>query len=224
MPLTHRLAALTTVALITLGGSLGGSACADDPEPSGAPPGSTTTSPPPDVDANSPGLKLADGATLAAGQGARHQVRRRGPVRRRAARGHQSGREVRAPGGGAVPEGQFQAESGRQVPDPGHRRRDQGAEGHERPRLRLHGRPRVVRPRADALEEARGGRARRTGGIPRFAGPGHHVRGARLQRGLPDRRQQQRRGPQEEPPGGGVVPEGAATDSGGSDGSADTGQ
>ncbi|MFD5125951.1 OmpA family protein [Streptomyces sp. NPDC058385] len=65
MPLTHRLAALTTVALITLGGSLGGSACADDPEPSGAPPGSTTTSPPPDVDANSPGLKLADGATLA---------------------------------------------------------------------------------------------------------------------------------------------------------------
>ncbi|MFB7200080.1 OmpA family protein [Streptomyces sp. NPDC001939] len=66
MPLTRRLAALTTVALITLGGSLsGGSAYADDPEPSGAPPGSTTTSPPPDVDANSPGLKLADGATLA---------------------------------------------------------------------------------------------------------------------------------------------------------------
>ncbi|MGA4839880.1 OmpA family protein [Streptomyces sp. G45] len=30
-----------------------------------APPGSTTTSPPPKVDANSPGLKLADGATLA---------------------------------------------------------------------------------------------------------------------------------------------------------------
>ncbi|MFD9904973.1 OmpA family protein [Streptomyces sp. NPDC059063] len=34
----------------------------DDPS---APPGSTTTSPPPEVDANSPGLKLADGATLA---------------------------------------------------------------------------------------------------------------------------------------------------------------
>nr|WP_231626511.1 OmpA family protein [Streptomyces apocyni] len=34
----------------------------DDPS---APPGSTTTSAPPKVDANSPGLKLADGATLA---------------------------------------------------------------------------------------------------------------------------------------------------------------
>ncbi|MEU9187861.1 OmpA family protein [Streptomyces sp. NPDC048484] len=38
---------------------------ADDKDPS-APPGSVTTSPPPKVDANSPGLKLADGATLAA--------------------------------------------------------------------------------------------------------------------------------------------------------------
>ncbi|MEU3789461.1 OmpA family protein [Streptomyces fructofermentans] len=37
---------------------------ADDGDPS-APPGSVTTSPPPEVDANSPGLKLADGATLA---------------------------------------------------------------------------------------------------------------------------------------------------------------
>jgi outer membrane protein OmpA-like peptidoglycan-associated protein len=37
---------------------------ADDPSPS-APPGTTTNSPPPEVDANSPGLKLADGATLA---------------------------------------------------------------------------------------------------------------------------------------------------------------
>lgn len=35
---------------------------ADDPS---EPPGTVTTSPPPDVDANSPGLKLADGATLA---------------------------------------------------------------------------------------------------------------------------------------------------------------
>ncbi|WJV46479.1 OmpA family protein [Streptomyces flavofungini] len=34
----------------------------DDPT---APPGSTSTSPPPKVDPNSPGLKLADGATLA---------------------------------------------------------------------------------------------------------------------------------------------------------------
>ncbi|MCX4988743.1 MULTISPECIES: OmpA family protein [unclassified Streptomyces] len=48
--------------LITLG--LPGPAYADDDDPS-APPGSVTTSPPPDVDANSPGLKLADGATLA---------------------------------------------------------------------------------------------------------------------------------------------------------------
>ncbi|MVO83414.1 OmpA family protein [Streptomyces sp. p1417] len=39
-------------------------AWADDEDPS-APPGSTTTSPPPEVDSNSPGLKLADGATLA---------------------------------------------------------------------------------------------------------------------------------------------------------------
>ncbi|GAA2320488.1 OmpA family protein [Streptomyces kunmingensis] len=37
---------------------------ADDPAPS-APPGSASSSPPPRVDANSPGLKLADGATLA---------------------------------------------------------------------------------------------------------------------------------------------------------------
>ncbi|MGW0845380.1 OmpA family protein [Streptomyces sp. NPDC002787] len=35
---------------------------ADDPS---EPPGTVTTSPPPDVDANSPGLKLAQGATLA---------------------------------------------------------------------------------------------------------------------------------------------------------------
>ncbi|MFH9072799.1 OmpA family protein [Streptomyces alboflavus] len=39
-------------------------AWADDDDPS-APPGSTTTSPPPKLDPNSPGLKLADGATLA---------------------------------------------------------------------------------------------------------------------------------------------------------------
>lgn len=39
-------------------------AWADDEDPS-APPGSSSTSPPPKVDSNSPGLKLADGATLA---------------------------------------------------------------------------------------------------------------------------------------------------------------
>ncbi|MFG3145634.1 OmpA family protein [Streptomyces sp. M41(2017)] len=65
MALAPRAAATTFTALavlVTLG--LPGPAHADD-DPS-APPGSVTTSPPPDVDANSPGLKLADGATLAA--------------------------------------------------------------------------------------------------------------------------------------------------------------
>lgn len=65
MALAPRTAATTFTALavlVTLG--LPGPAHADD-DPS-APPGSVTTSPPPDVDANSPGLKLADGATLAA--------------------------------------------------------------------------------------------------------------------------------------------------------------
>jgi outer membrane protein OmpA-like peptidoglycan-associated protein len=65
MPLPHRTTATTFTALavlVTLG--LPGPAHADDEDPS-APPGSVTTSPPPEVDANSPGLKLADGATLA---------------------------------------------------------------------------------------------------------------------------------------------------------------
>ncbi|MFB7246897.1 hypothetical protein CW362_35195 [Streptomyces populi] len=65
MALPPRAAATTFTALavlITLG--LPGPAHADGDDPS-APPGSVTTSPPPDVDANSPGLKLADGATLA---------------------------------------------------------------------------------------------------------------------------------------------------------------
>ncbi|MEU8791050.1 OmpA family protein [Streptomyces sp. NPDC048643] len=65
MALAPRTAATTFTALavlVTLG--LPGPAHADD-DPS-APPGTVTTSPPPDVDANSPGLKLADGATLAA--------------------------------------------------------------------------------------------------------------------------------------------------------------
>jgi outer membrane protein OmpA-like peptidoglycan-associated protein len=48
------------LATLTLSGP---PAFADD-DPS-APPGSGSTSPPPEVDANSPGLKLADGATLA---------------------------------------------------------------------------------------------------------------------------------------------------------------
>ncbi|MEV0124925.1 OmpA family protein [Streptomyces sp. NPDC050703] len=47
--------------VLTLGA---GSGWADEGEPS-VPPGSTTSSPPPEVDSNSPGLKLADGATLA---------------------------------------------------------------------------------------------------------------------------------------------------------------
>ncbi|MFF1707463.1 OmpA family protein [Streptomyces sp. NPDC058252] len=65
MALAPRSTATTLTALavlVTLG--LPGPAYADDGDPS-APPGSVTTSPPPEVDANSPGLKLADGATLA---------------------------------------------------------------------------------------------------------------------------------------------------------------
>ncbi|MFF1657726.1 OmpA family protein [Streptomyces sp. NPDC058255] len=65
MALPPRSTATTLTALavlVTLG--LPGPAYADDGDPS-APPGSVTTSPPPEVDANSPGLKLADGATLA---------------------------------------------------------------------------------------------------------------------------------------------------------------
>ncbi|MEU6847520.1 OmpA family protein [Streptomyces sp. NPDC046716] len=60
MPRTHLTAATLTVLLLATGTTV---AHADD-KPS-SPPGSTTTSAPPDVDANSPGLKLADGATLA---------------------------------------------------------------------------------------------------------------------------------------------------------------
>ncbi|WP_369035047.1 OmpA family protein [Streptomyces adonidis] len=67
MTRTHRLTATTVTALavlatLTLATPV---AHADDDDPS-APPGSVTTSPPPEVDPNSPGLKLADGATLAA--------------------------------------------------------------------------------------------------------------------------------------------------------------
>ncbi|MHA5049141.1 OmpA family protein [Streptomyces sp. SD15] len=67
MALPPRTAATTLTALavlVTLSLPVG-PAYADDTDPS-APPGSVTTSPPPEVDANSPGLKLADGATLAA--------------------------------------------------------------------------------------------------------------------------------------------------------------
>ncbi|NSL43384.1 OmpA family protein [Streptomyces sp. 8P21H-1] len=65
MPLTPRAAAVTLTALTTLVFMTPLTAAhADDEDPS-APPGSVTTSPPPEVDANSPGLKLADGATLA---------------------------------------------------------------------------------------------------------------------------------------------------------------
>ncbi|MET9493381.1 OmpA family protein [Streptomyces sp. NPDC006552] len=58
---------LTAAAMCTAAAAVllsAGPAQADGPTPS-APPGSTTSSPPPRVDANSPGLKLADGATLA---------------------------------------------------------------------------------------------------------------------------------------------------------------
>lgn len=66
MPTTHRTLAATTATALTaaLLFLAAPAAPADDEDPS-APPGSTTTSPPPEVDSNSPGLKLADGATLA---------------------------------------------------------------------------------------------------------------------------------------------------------------
>ncbi|MDQ0932326.1 OmpA family protein [Streptomyces turgidiscabies] len=67
MTRTHRptattLTALAVLATLSLATPV---AYAADDDPS-APPGSVTTSPPPEVDPNSPGLKLADGATLAA--------------------------------------------------------------------------------------------------------------------------------------------------------------
>ncbi|MGW3496970.1 OmpA family protein [Streptomyces sp. NPDC001020] len=61
MALTLRATALTILTALTLAGSP--PAVADD-NPS-APPGGAPTSPPPSVDPTSPGLKLADGATLA---------------------------------------------------------------------------------------------------------------------------------------------------------------
>ncbi|MEU6761272.1 OmpA family protein [Streptomyces sp. NPDC046853] len=59
-----RSLATATVTLTALVLLTGAPAYADDDDPS-APPGSTTTTPPQEVDSNSPGLKLADGATLA---------------------------------------------------------------------------------------------------------------------------------------------------------------
>ncbi|MER7678244.1 OmpA family protein [Streptomyces sp. NPDC096934] len=66
MALNSRAASRLVTALAVLSTLIltGHDALADDGDPS-APPGSITTSPPPDVDANNPGLKLADGATLA---------------------------------------------------------------------------------------------------------------------------------------------------------------
>lgn len=58
----RQMTAAALAALVLASGAV--TAHADD-EPTGAPPGSTSSSPPPSVDANSPGLKLADGATLA---------------------------------------------------------------------------------------------------------------------------------------------------------------
>ncbi|SDK39075.1 OmpA family protein [Streptomyces indicus] len=60
---TRNSVTLTAAALLTTLTLTIGTAQADE-KPS-QPPGSTTTSPPPEVDANSPNLKLAEGATLA---------------------------------------------------------------------------------------------------------------------------------------------------------------
>ncbi|GAA3492410.1 OmpA family protein [Streptomyces cremeus] len=60
------LLASATIAAAALVGTLGVTTAHADPTPSpGKPPGSTTQLPAPKVDANSPGLKLADGGTLA---------------------------------------------------------------------------------------------------------------------------------------------------------------
>ncbi|MFE9397461.1 OmpA family protein [Streptomyces flavidovirens] len=56
--------AVTTLATAVLLTGLFVTGAHAEPSPS-APPGSTTSSPPPEVDGNSPGLKLGDGATLA---------------------------------------------------------------------------------------------------------------------------------------------------------------
>ncbi|MET8951662.1 OmpA family protein [Streptomyces sp. NPDC004533] len=58
------LRAVTALSLLTVLGLAGGPPAVADDDPS-APPGTVTTSPPPSVDPTSPGLKLADGATLA---------------------------------------------------------------------------------------------------------------------------------------------------------------
>ncbi|MEW2115861.1 OmpA family protein [Streptomyces sp. NPDC005474] len=66
MTRTHRPTATTLTGLaILVALTLTAPVAYADDDPS-APPGSVTTSPPPEVDPNSPGLKLADGATLAA--------------------------------------------------------------------------------------------------------------------------------------------------------------
>jgi outer membrane protein OmpA-like peptidoglycan-associated protein len=66
MAVTSRTASTVVTALAVLATlSLAGPPAAADDDPS-ALPGTVTTSPPPEVDPNSPGLKLADGATLAA--------------------------------------------------------------------------------------------------------------------------------------------------------------
>ncbi|MCX3060084.1 OmpA family protein [Streptomyces beihaiensis] len=68
---TAALAAATVTVVLAAGAVAhaaprnGGPGGAPAPARTGAPPGSTTTSPPPHVDASSPGLRLADGATLA---------------------------------------------------------------------------------------------------------------------------------------------------------------
>ncbi|MCI3932783.1 OmpA family protein [Streptomyces sp. AN091965] len=62
-PRPRRTATATAAVIVAALTLLVPEARADD-DPS-TPPGSSTTSPPPEVDSNSPGLKLADGATLA---------------------------------------------------------------------------------------------------------------------------------------------------------------
>ncbi|TLQ44023.1 OmpA family protein [Streptomyces marianii] len=56
---------LSAVLVVGMQFTAAGGAWADETPAPGTPPGTESTSPPPEVDGNSPGLKLRDGATLA---------------------------------------------------------------------------------------------------------------------------------------------------------------
>ena len=162
MSLTLRTTAITLTALATLVFLTPLTpAQADDEDPS-APPGSVSSSPPPEVDANSPGLKLADGATLAPARvlDVKSVVEDLGGEERRVDTNEDVTFALQAEV--LFPKDSSKLNPEARVPHPVDRGRDQGAERHERPRLRLHRQPRLVRPRPDPLQEARRSRPRGT--------------------------------------------------------------